>query len=173
MNISNATRYVLVFTLGILVGYYGLPETIPAPTTPLATPSHQLVTTGSLSATQKTTADDPDLVVNQKYVANINGKKVEVPIVVSKTTPASPSPTGAGTSTTATFRQEIDVSPLVTQMVPKWELGVGVGKQKDSGVYIPLSIQRNYEVSKGVQFEVHLDTSGKIVGTEIQHKWRF
>lgn len=170
MNISNITRYVLVFTIGTLVGYYGSPKTIPVKTN---TAANQIITnTSSLSATQKANPADPDLIVTQKYVANINGKKVEVPIV-AKTAPTSPAPTGAGNSTTATFRQEIDVSPLVTKMIPKWEVGVGVGTQKDKGIYIPLSIQRNYEVSKGVQFEIHLDTSGKIVGTEIQHKWRF
>lgn len=169
MNMSNMTKYVLVFTIGILVGYYGLPKTTPVKTT---TDNQIITTTSSLSATQKTNPDDPDLVITQKYVANINGKKVEVPIV-AKTAPTSPAPTGAGNTTTATLKQEIDVSPLVTKMIPKWEVGVGVGTQKDKGIYIPLSIQRNYEVSKGVQFEIHLDTSGKIVGTEIQHKWRF
>lgn len=172
MNTSNLTRYILVFTIGILVGYYGLPKIIYTATPQSNNQPQQVATTSSLSAAQKASPNDPDLVVTQKYVANINGKKVEVPIVAQGSS-ASPATTGAGNSTTATLKQEIDVSPLVAHMIPKWELGVGVGKNKDSGVYIPLSIQRNYEVSKGVQFEIHLDTSGKIVGTEIQHKWRF
>lgn len=172
MNMSNMTKYVLVFTIGTLVGYYGLPKVIYTATPQSNNQPQQVATTSSLSAAQKASPNDPDLIVTQKYVANINGKKVEVPIV-AKTAPTSPATTGTGISTTATLKQEIDVSPLVAHMIPKWEVGIGVGTQKDKGIYIPLSIQRNYEVSKGVQFEIHLDTSGKIVGTEIQHKWRF
>lgn len=130
----------------------------------------------NLVVTEKTSEDDPDLKVSQTYKAIINNQEIEVPVSVSttsKTTASSSAATGTP-GTTASLRQEIDVTPIVRQLVPDWELGVGIGKQRDGDVYIPVSIQRNYETHKGLQMELHVDPKDqKIDGIEIQHKWRF
>lgn len=130
----------------------------------------------NLVVTEKTSEDDPDLRVSQTYKAIINNQEIEVPVsasTTSKTTASSSAATGTP-GNTASLRQEIDVTPIVRQLVPDWELGVGIGKQKDGDVYIPVSIQRNYETHKGLQVELHVDPKDqKIDGIEIQHKWRF
>lgn len=130
----------------------------------------------NLVVTEKTSEDDPDLRVSQTYKAIINNQEIEVPVsasTTSKTTASSSAATGTP-GNTASLRQEIDVTPIVRQLVPDWELGVGIGKQRDGDVYIPVSIQRNYETHKGLQVELHVDTKDqKIDGIEIQHKWRF
>ena len=161
-----------LLTVGICWFLWGSKDGSPADRPSVV--SVPLSTTSTLQATQKTSQNQPDLEVSQKYTAVINGEKVEVPVVHAATGSTPPASTGA-TGTSASLKQELDVSPLVNRMVPKWELGVGVGKQKgDSGLYLPLSLQRNYAFDKAIQFELHVDPSDrKINGVELQHKWRF
>lgn len=170
-------QLIVSLTLGILLGSFGFywfsKQTPTAVATPAAT-NKQLSTTTSLSVTPKDSPEAPDLAVNQKYVATINNKKVEVPItnVQAQGNTTSASPTSA-TPYTATVQQEVDITPLVNLMVPRWELGVGLGKQ-GSNTYIPVSVQRNYTATKAVQMELHIDPRNqKVTGVELQHKWRF
>ncbi|WP_293662938.1 hypothetical protein [uncultured Phascolarctobacterium sp.] len=164
---------LFIFTFGLLLGasvtYCLLPiNSQPAISAP---PTNTISSTANLKVTPKETTAAPDLIVEQKYIATINQKKVEVPIY-DKTTPASAS-TAYATPYTATLQQEIDVTPLVNHMVPKWEIGIGIGRHK-SNTYIPVAVQRNYTYNKAVQMELHIDPSDhKISGVEIQHKWRF
>lgn len=119
-------------------------------------------TSTSLSVTQKSHRDDPDLVVSTKYVADINGQRVEAPVVSTVD------------QSTAKVTTEVNVTPLVKQMVPDWEIGVGVGYSNDD-VYIPVSVQRNYKVDRAVSVEIHLDPDDRMspCGVEVQHKWMF
>ena len=121
-------------------------------------------TTTELEVSQKETPESPDLVVGQKYVAVINDKRVEVPIKVTKSTTEG---------TTATLKQEIDVSQLVEPLIPDWEVGVGVG-QHDGDLYYPVSLQRNYKANKAIRVELHIkDDLSKVNGYEVQHVWTF
>ena len=170
-------QLIVSLTLGILLGSFGFywfsKQTPTAVATPAAT-NKQLSTTTSLSVTPKDSPEAPDLAVNQKYDATINNKKVEVPItnVQAQGNTTSASPTSA-TPYTATVQQEVDITPLVNLMVPRWELGVGLGRH-ESDTYIPVSMQRNYTYNKAVQLELHIDPSDqKVTGVELQHKWRF
>ena len=162
-------QLIVSLTLGILLGSFGFywfsKQTPTAVATPAAT-NKQLSTTTSLSVTPKDSPEAPDLAVNQKYV--------EVPItnVQAQGNTTSASPTSA-TPYTATVQQEVDITPLVNLMVPRWELGVGLGRH-ESDTYIPVSMQRNYTYNKAVQLELHIDPSDqKVTGVELQHKWRF
>lgn len=120
----------------------------------------KITSKSTLKVTQKETESSPDLVFKNRYTANIDGEIVEAPLVTSKD------------NTTATVTHTIDVTPLVKQMTPKWEAGVGVGVH-DNDVYIPVSLQRNYKQDKAVEVEVHLDTNGDFKGAEVTHKWLF
>lgn len=170
-------QLIVSLTLGILLGSFGFywfsKQTPTAVATPAAT-NKQLSTTTSLSVTPKDSPEAPDLAVNQKYVATINNKKVEVPItnVQAQGNTTSASPTSA-TPYIATVQQEVDITPLVNLMVPRWELGVGLGRH-EGDTYIPVSMQRNYNHNKAFQLELHIDPSNqKVTGAELQHKWRF
>ena len=100
---------------------------------------------------------DPDLVIDNKYVAVINDKQYSLPLKENTEVKDN----------VVIVKQEVDVSPLV----PKWEIGVGLGVHKSS-VYVPLSIQRNYELNKGIEVELQVNTEG-IRGVSVQHKWLF
>lgn len=126
-------------------------------------PQSLISTSSSLEVTQKSAAGEPDLVVSNRYVAEINGKRIEAPVATTVD------------QSTAKVTTEIDVSPLVDAAVPDWEVGTGVGCNVDGDVYIPVSIQRNYKPDRAVMVEVHLDPAERMQpkGVEIQHKWMF
>jgi hypothetical protein len=173
-------QLILSFILGVLLGalwithnntHSGITNT---QTTASGSSVPSISTQTGLSVTPKDSPEAPDLAVNQKYVATLNNKKVEVPItnVQAQGNTTSASPTSA-TPYTATVQQEVDITPLVNLMVPRWELGVGLGRH-EGDTYIPVSVQRNYTYKKAIQIELHIDPRNqKVSGVEIQHKWRF
>lgn len=124
---------------------------------PAATVQH----TTQVSVSPKQAPSDPDMVLKQTYVAKVNGKTVQVPLKDGKVD-----------GKTATVTQTIDVSALVKPLVPKWEIGIGVG-HNGSTTYFPVSVQRNYKVGRGVEVEAHIGTDGQLKGAAIQHKWCF
>lgn len=121
----------------------------------------EVTSKSTLKVTPKSSKSDPDLVVRNRYVAEIDGELVEAPIHTTKE------------GSTATVTNTIDVTPLVRQMTPKWEAGVGVGAH-EGDFYVPVSVQRNYKQDRAVEVEVHFDaSSGKLKGAEVTHKWLF
>jgi hypothetical protein len=134
---------------------------------------NSISTTTSISVTEKTKATDADLKLSQTYTAEINGKVVTVP-VVSKATSAtdSASDTATAKAPQATIKQTIDLTPLLSELRPTWEIGVGYGKV-DGVSYIPLSVQRNYARDKAIEITVPLSLSEnlKVKGAVVTHKW--
>lgn len=174
MSINKTTiRYILAgILLGVLIiGLYftsvrrGGNTNVHQPETPKITTSKPTVTTQStLSVTKKTTESEPDLIVSNKYVAKIDGKLMEAPIKNVSYKDKN--------STTTTVSTTIDVTPLVKQMTPKWEAGVGVG-YVDNDVLPCMTLQRNYKHDKAVEAVIQIDTSGNFKGASVIHKWRF
>ena len=80
-----------------------------------------------------------DLIVSTDYVANINGKEIKAPMVTTKD------------NTTATVSTTIDVTPLVKQMTPNWEIGTGVGYENLKNINYAVSLQRNYKQGKSIE----------------------
>lgn len=175
MSINKTTiRYILAgILLGVLItGLYftsvrrGGNTNVHQPETPKSTTSQLPVTTQStLSVTKKITESDPDLIVSNKYVAKIDGKLVEAPIKSDVSYKDK-------NSTTATVSTTIDVTPLIKQMTPKWEAGVGVG-YVNNDVLPCMTLQRNYKHDKAVEAVIQIDTSGNFKGASLVHKWRF
>ena len=174
MIINNQfIRYTLVsFLLGVLItGLYftsvrrGEYTDVHQKETPKITTSSSkptVTTEATLSVTKKKTESEPDLVVSNKYVAQINGKTVEAPMKdVSNTK-----------DNQTTVSTTIDVTPLVKQMVPKWEAGVGIG-YVDNDVLPCMTLQRNYKHNKAVEAVIQIDTDGNFKGASVIHKWRF
>lgn len=175
MSINKTTiRYILagILLVGVLItGLYFTSvrrdgnTNVHQSETPKTTTSKLPVTTQStLSVTKKTTESDPDLIVSNKYVAKIDGKLVEAPIKNVSYKDKN--------NTTATVSTTIDVTPLVKQMTPKWEAGVGVG-YIDKDVLPCMTLQRNYKHDKAVEAVIQIDTSGNFKGASLVHKWRF
>ncbi|MDO4921406.1 MAG: hypothetical protein Q4E64_06245 [Phascolarctobacterium sp.] len=119
-----------------------------------------------LSVTPKTSESDPDVVVENSYVAVVNGEKIAAPVETSKD------------DTTATIKTTVDLTPLVKQMTPKWEVGIGVSYNRDTDIsdkkILPcVSVQRNYKHDKAVEVIINADTHGNVKGGSVLHKWLF
>lgn len=173
MSINKTTiKYILAgILLGVLItGLYftsvrrGGNTNVHHSETPKTTSQLPVTTQSTLSVTKKITKSDPDLIVSNKYVAKIDGKLVETPIKNVSYKDKN--------STTATVSTTIDVTPLVKQMTPKWEAGVGVG-YVDNDVSPCMTLQRNYKHDKAVEAVIQIDTSGNFKGASLVHKWRF
>ena len=178
MSINKTTiRYILagiLLVVGVLIiGLYftsvrrGENTNVHQPETPKITTSKPTVTTQStLSVTRKTTDSEPDLIVSNKYVAKIDGKLVEAPMKPDVSYKDK-------NSTTTTVSTTIDVTPLIKQMTPKWEAGVGVGCMNNGDVLPCMTLQRNYKHDKAVEAVIQIDTDGNFKGASLIHKWRF
>lgn len=173
MSINKTTiRYILAGILfGVLIiGLYftsvrrGGNTNVHQPETPKTTSKLPVTTQSTLSVTKKIAESEPDLIVSNKYVAKIDGKLVEAPMKNVSYKDKN--------SITATVSTTIDVTPLVKQMTPKWEAGIGVG-YVDKDVLPCMTLQRNYKHDKAVEAVIQIDTSGNFKGASLVHKWRF
>lgn len=177
---KTTTRYILagILLVVLIIGLYytsvrrGENTDVHQQETPKITTSNHTVTTEStLSVTKKTTESEPDLIVSNKYVAKIDGKLVEVPMKPDVSYKDKKKNNNT-TTTTTTVSTTIDVTPLVKQMTPKWEVGVGVG-YVDKDVLPCMTLQRNYKHDKAVEAVIQIDTDGNFKGASLVHKWRF
>lgn len=173
MSINKTTiRYILagILLVVLIIGLYftsvrrGGNTNVHQPETPKTTSKLPVTTQSTLSVTKKITENEPDLIVSNKYVAKIDGKLVEAPMKNVSYKDKN--------STTTTVSTTIDVTPLVKQMTPKWEAGIGVG-YVDKNVLPCMTLQRNYKHDKAVEAVIQIDTSGNFKGASLVHKWRF
>ena len=169
-KVKQILPYLLTILLTLLVNSWFLKDTQKPSSGSSAT--NTPVSSTDVQVTSKTSASQADLQITQRYTAIINNKKVEVPVKDAVADPSVPAASTGATGYAASVRQEIDITPLVKSLVPRWELGVGMGVDSNDKVYIPLSVQRNYKSDKAIQVELHLG-SNEIKGVEVQHKWLF
>ena len=134
--------------------------------------------TTEITATSKTNTSDPDLILNNRYHAVINGTGVQIPVKDKnikeqlKDTSSSPS-TSFSTSTTARVDQTLDLTPLFKdyEKKRKWEMGIGVCRVSNEW-YVPIEIQRNFGYDKGVSFQLNVKDN-KVDGFQTNYKIRF
>ena len=153
--------FLLVKLMPTLVETLDKPENTPKESSLKEKPQ----VTSSITIKPKEKPTDADLKVSQKYTATINGKTVEVPMSTPKETIKD---------SQVTVSQTIDVTAAVKPFIPRWSVGIGVGRY-GSDTYIPLSITRHYKPAKrSLQFSIRYSTEKqKITGGEIQHLWNF
>lgn len=134
--------------------------------------------TTEITAASKTNTSDPDLILNNRYHAVINGTDVQIPVKdknikeTLKDTPSSPSPSSS-TSTTARVDQTLDLTPLFKdyEKKRKWEMGIGVGRVSNEW-YVPIEVQRNFGYNKGVSLQLNVKDN-KVDGFQASYKIRF
>ena len=161
MKINNKTIGVILLVIFlILAGYFYIYKKQPI-TTNQEAPKATIETTSSLQVEPKTTPSDPDLIVTQKYIAKVNGEKIEAPL---KTTSKNDS--------TATLTQEIDLTPVLNKLKPKDAIGVGLGVH-EGDVYVPVGYLHNYKGNKAIEVTIHLDPQEQMKpnGAEVMHWW--
>lgn len=138
---------ILIVLISTLVGHKSpvqgnlvRPTTIPMETEVVVSPKKDI--------------NSPDLVVENKYVADINGAVVTVPLTTVKDT------------STATVKQTIDLTSIIDKVAAdaeekaknkykkNWEVGIGINTSFNS---LPVSLQRNYSSNHSVEIVYHTD----------------
>ena len=178
------TLFIIIIT-GVFKHWYsrGSVHSVPHKDTVKVNEDKEITSTGTITITPNKEPNDV-LVVHESLVASNGNRKVEVPIrnikapiynPDSNSNPSANNPdTPNSNNKTVTYENKIDVSALVRPLVPKWEIGTGVGTHRGN-VYVPVSVQRDYKVDKAVRVEVHLDLKDRMApkGVEVQHIWKF
>lgn len=174
---------LMIFFIGTttMIYHYGYDKGYKEGTTKTTTTTDSYTSpslTTEITAASKTNTSDPDLILNNRYHAVINGTDVQIPVKdknikeTLKDTHSSPSPSSS-TSTTARVDQTLDLTPLFKdyEKKRKWEMGIGVGRVSNEW-YVPIEIQRNFGYDKGVSFQLNVKDN-KVDGFQASYKIRF
>ncbi len=166
MNKNKRNILYIVIILFIIVLTYGIYKGIHKEEEHKDKPLNTIDSVSSLTVTPKKDDNDNDLFITHTYKATIDNEVVKIPV---RTVPSSSAPN----SDTVTFKQELDITPLVKDYEKKknWEIGTGIGVH-DNDVYIPISLQRNFSKDKALECIVQVEDKG-ITGGEVLYKKRF
>lgn len=180
--ISFICSILMLFFIGTMTYHYGYDkgyaEGITKTTTTTDFSTSPSLTT-EITATSKTNTSDPDLILDNRYHAVINGTDVQIPVKDKnikeqlKDTPSSPSIPSSSTATTARVDQTLDLTPIFKdyEKKHKWEVGTGIGRVSNEW-YVPIEVQRNFGYNKGVSFQLNVKDN-KVDGFQASYKIRF
>ena len=130
----------------------------------------------TLKEKQKTS--DPDLVVDNRYIAEINGQTFEIPKKtgqVSERNSKDSKQDSLGFQTKVT--SDINMTSVVKKMADleykrNWEVSAGLGRSHDGHFYVPIGLQRNYNYDKAIEVSVGV-SKDHIENFQVVHKWKF
>ena len=173
---------LMIFFIGTttMIYHYGYDKGYKEGTTKTTTTTDSYTSpslTTKITASNKTNTSDPDLILNNRYHAVINGTDIQIPVKdeyikeTLKDTPSSPS--SSTTSTTARVDQTLDLTPIFKdyEKKHKWEVGTGIGRVSNEW-YVPIEVQRNFGYNKGVSFQLNVKDN-KVDGFQASYKIRF
>ena len=130
----------------------------------------------TLKEKQKTS--DPDLVVDNRYIAEINGQTFEIPkrsgqVSLRNSKDSKGDSLGLQTKVTS----DIDMTPVVKKMADleykrNWEVSTGLGRSHDGHFYVPIGLQRNYNYDRAIEVSVGL-SKDHVENFQVVHKWKF
>lgn len=175
-NYLAVIKYIIVAVVSFLLGYgcYAIFHTHTTTTNSVPntleeskeapTEIHE-ISRVTLKEKQKTS--DPDLVVDNRYIAEINGQTFEIPKETKKESK------GLQTNITS----DINMTPVVKKMADleykrNWEVSTGLGRSHDGHFYVPIGLQRNYNYDKAIEVSVGV-SKDHIENFQVVHKWKF
>lgn len=126
--------------------------------------------TNHITLKEKQRDTDPDLVVDNRYIAEIHGQTFEIP--------KSPSVTHEGSKgLQTTISSDINMTPVVRKMADleykrNWEVSTGIGRSHDGHFYVPIGIQRNYNYDRAIEVSIGL-SKDHVENLQVVHKWKF
>lgn len=168
--LATIIKYIIVAVVSFLLGYCCYPYINNSTTTNEPTNSGSKADaavvreTNTVTIKEKERVTDPDLVVDNRYVAKVNGETIEIPKVTTK-------------DTTTTVSNKIDLEPVVRKLADaeykrNWEVSTGIGKSHDGDWYIPIGLQRNYNYDRALEVSVGV-SKDHIENVQVVHKWKF
>lgn len=176
-------KYIIVAVVSFLLGYscyaiFHSPTTDSTLDTTTAANKEPVevheISRVTLKEKQRNT--DPDLVVDNRYIAEIHGQTFEIP----KTARSSSTPKGAGKDskgTTTEITSDINMTPIVRKWADleykrNWEVSAGLGRSHDGHFYVPIGLQRNYNYDRAIEVSVGI-SKDHVENFQVVHKWKF
>lgn len=134
--------------------------------------------TNHITLKEKQRDTDPDLVVDNRYIAEINGQTFEIPKEtgqVSERNSKDSKQDSLGLQTT--ISSDINMTPVVRKMADleykrNWEVSTGIGRSHDGHFYVPIGIQRNYNYDRAIEVSVGV-SKDHVENFQVLHKWKF
>lgn len=167
--LTTTIKYIIVAVVSFLLGYgcYAYFHKTTTATNSESKASSKdtevIHETHTVTVKEKQRDTDPDLVVNNRYTASIQGETMEIPVVPHKD------------QTKVTT--EIDMTPVVRKLADaeykrNWEVSTGLGRSHDGHFYVPIGLQKNYNYDRAIEVSVGL-SKDHIENFQVTHKWKF
>ena len=178
-KVTSILKYIIVAVVSFLLGY-GCYAILHSTTTDSSSKvessakdsvgTEVLHETNTIQIKEKQRNTDPDLVVDNRYIAEINGQTFEIPKSPSVTHKDSK---GLQTKVTS----DINMTPVVKKMADleykrNWEVSTGLGRSHDGHFYVPIGLQRNYNYDRAIEISVGL-SKDHVENFQVVHKWKF
>lgn len=175
-KISSILKYTIVAVVSFLLGY-GCYAILHSTTTDSSSKvessakdsvgTEVLHETNTIQIKEKQRNTDPDLVVDNRYIAEINGQTFEIPKETKKESK------GLQTKVTS----DINMTPVVKKMADleykrNWEVSTGLGRSHDGHFYVPIGLQRNYNYDRAIEVSIGL-SKDHVENFQVVHKWKF
>lgn len=176
-KISSIFKYIIVAVVSFLLGYgcYAILHTTTTDsaldtTTEANKEPVEIHEISRVTLKEKQKTSDPDLVVDNRYIAEINGQTFEIPKSPSVTHKDSK---GLQTKVTS----DINMTPVVKKMADleykrNWEVSTGLGRSHDGHFYVPIGLQRNYNYDRAIEVSIGL-SKDHVENFQVVHKWKF
>lgn len=183
-TIIKYLKYIIVAVVSFLLGY-GCYAILHSTTTDSSSKvessakdsigTEVLHETNHVTLKEKQAMTDPDLVVDNRYIAEINGQIFEIPKRSGQVSERNPKDSNVGLQTKVT--SDIDMTPVVRKMADleykrNWEVSAGLGRSHDGHFYAPIGIQRNYNYDRAFEISVGL-SKDHVENIQVLHKWKF
>lgn len=179
-TITNYIKYIIVAVVSFLLGYgcYAIfnstattnSESKVESSTKDSEDTAVIHETNHITLKEKQRDTDPDLVVDNRYIAEINGQTFEIP--------KSPSVTHEGSKGfQTTITSDINMTPVVRKWADleykrNWEVSTGLGRSHDGHFYVPIGLQRNYNYDRAIEVSIGL-SKDHVENFQVVHKWKF
>lgn len=183
--LTTILKYIIVAVVSFLLGYgcYAILHSTTANTESEITTEanrkpvevHEI---SKVTLREKQKTSDPDLVVDNRYIAEINGQTFEIPKETGQVSERnSKDSKGDSLGLQTTISSDINMTPVVRKMADleykrNWEVSTGIGRSHDGHFYVPIGIQRNYNYDRAIEVSVGV-SKDHVENFQVLHKWKF
>ena len=186
-KLTSTIKYIIVAVVSFLLGYgcYAILHSTTTRTVPKVESSNEdsigtevLHETNTITLKEKQRNTDPDLVVNNRYIAEVNGEIFEIPKESGKISLRdSKDSKGDSLGLQTKVTSDIDMTPVVRKMADlkykrNWEVSAGLGRSHDGHFYVPIGLQRNYNYDRAIEVSVGI-SKAHVENFQVVHKWKF
>ena len=180
--LANYLKYIIVAVVSFLLGYgcyaiFHTPTTDSTLETTTEAPENaresskpvEVHEISRVTLKEKQKESDPDLVVDNRYIAEIHGHTFEIP-----KSPSVAHTDSKGLQTNIT--SDINMTPVVKKWADleykrNWEVSTGLGRSHDGHFYVPIGLQRNYNYDRAIEVSVGI-SKDHVENFQVVHKWK-